>query len=128
MTGAAAIKLPEQSHDMGGGKQASELIDGNVSISWTGVKGAVTGNIKHVDDYSTFFGQDEKEGYFFPLELDASYKDKPISVQRKNGKKKTVADTEWVLRLTDEKNTIYTIESEGTTIAELNFSSATFHE
>lgn len=108
-----------------GDKTIPDLIDADVSISWSGTDGAVTGNIKHVDDYSELFGESEKEGYFFPFVLDDSFKGKPITVQRKGGEKKTAKDTEWILRLTDNTATEYDISSGKTKIAHLTFSGAT---
>lgn len=107
-----------------GNKNISDLIDEDVSLSWNGVEGSVTGNIKYVSDYSELFGKKEKSGSFFPLVLSDAYSGKDITVQREGGDAKTVADTEWILRLTDGNKTEYNITCGDVQIAHLDFSGA----
>lgn len=73
------------------------------------------------------FGGDEAKGNFFPVVLDSSYKDKPITVKRTSGtpSEKTVNDTEWLLRLTDGTATKYEFSNEGMKIFDLTFTGAT---
>lgn len=107
-------------------KAISDLIDENVSISWSGKTGSVTGDIKYVSGFSELFDKDEMNGNFFPLVLDDSYKGKQITVKRTSGNKseKTVVDTEWILRLTDNEKTEFDVSSEDTKIAHLTFAGA----
>ena len=76
------------------------------------------------------FGEGENSGNYFPFKLDDAYSGKPITVKRTSGSKseKTVSDTEWILYLTDAKQTTYQILSGDSVIAELNFESATLGE
>ena len=76
------------------------------------------------------FGEGENSGNYFPFKLDDAYSGKPITVKRTSGSKseKTVSDTEWILRLTDGKQTTYQILSGDSVIAELNFENATLGE
>lgn len=125
MTGTDAVKVPSQRQSLTeGNKNVSDLIEADVSIKWSGINGAVSGNFKQVENYD-LFGPEENSGHFFPFLLDKSYTGKPITVQRKGGKAKTQADTEWILRLTDDTATEYDVSFEQTKIAHLTFTGAT---
>lgn len=107
----------------------STYINPDVLIEWQGTNGAVTGNIKHVEN-NKLFGAGENKGNYFPFKLDDSYKGKPITVRRTSDSKseKTSIDTEWILRLPDKTNTKYQITSENTEIANLSFTGAVLAE
>lgn len=86
----------------------------------------MTGDVKYIKDYEAY-PEDEADGNFFPIVLDDSYIGEPITVKRTSGEtaEKTVADTKWILRLTDGTATKYEISSGKTRIANLNFDGAT---
>lgn len=94
--------------------------------------GAVVGTFPYVTGFTGFNAKKtaEQEGWYFPFKLSDKYQGKKITVKRESGTggtAKTVEDCEWVLRLTDGKDTIYTIKTEGEPIITLSFSSATFN-
>lgn len=85
------------------------------------------GTFKHVADYEEFSSvPTEREGYYFPVRFGADYSGKEITVQRRGGKAKKSTDTEWVLRLTDGADTVYTVKASGVPDRTLTFAGATF--
>ena len=93
------------------GKQLSDLVDEDVKIL---IGGVVTGHIKYVEDYSEAF-PNEQEGYFFPVSLSDDYKEQNIKVKRESGEggvEKTEKDQNWVLRLTDGVDTVYSFKTD----------------
>lgn len=76
------------------------------------------------------FGGEEAKGNYFPFKLSEAYEGKPITVKKTSGTstEKTQSDTEWVLRLTDGKSTVYKVSSGEQEIAELNFAGAELGE
>lgn len=93
------------------GKELSDLIDDDVKIN---AGGAVTGHFKYVEDYSEAF-PGEQEGYFFPVSLSDGYKEQNIKVKRESGEggvEKTEKDQDWVLRLTDGVETVYSFKTD----------------
>ena len=123
MTGADYIKVPSQSQQFGQ-KPASELIGEDVTVQWTGIDGKVTGTIKHVDDYSELYGEEEKAGNFFPLELTTT----GTELKSKNGEKEKTQpfpdDSLLVARIAQKTDKLE-IEVDGKKIANLDFSGAT---
>lgn len=108
-----------------GNKNYSDMVGGDIKILAGGV---VSGSIKHVTGYDKFSG-DEQDGYFFPAHLGDAYKGKGITVKRESGeggmeKKKT--DQDWVLRLTDGPDTVYSFKDGDEPILTLSFQAATF--
>ena len=105
------------------GKNVSDLISDNVRISWDGVNGTVTGDIKKVENWTQFNVSDpnEQSGHFFPVSLASKYKGQEITVT--GSKVKKAFDTEWVLRVDDQKT--FTFECDGKTIFVLDLTKAT---
>lgn len=95
------------------GKSYGDMIGKDAKILEGGV---VVGTVKHVTGYTEAFEGKEADGFFFPVHLADAYKQKAIRVQRvsgKGGKEKQTEDTDWVLRLTDGQETVYTFKLEG---------------
>lgn len=89
-----------------------DLVDEDVKIL---VGGVVTGHIKYVDDYAGAFSGDEAKGHFFPVHLSDDYKGQKIKVKRESGEggtEKTAEDQDWVLRLTDGGDTVFSFKTE----------------
>ena len=108
-----------------GNKRYSDMVGEDTRILAGGV---VSGPIKYVTGYDKFSG-DEQDGYFFPVHLGDAYKDKEITVKRESGeggteKKKT--DQDWVLRLTDGPDTVYSFRDGDEPILSLSFKEAAF--
>lgn len=102
MTGPDSIKVPAQSQvpKDAAGFHVSDFISADTAI---GPDGSVTGTLHYVKDVQSFPGQ--SDGYFFPVTLDSKYEGQEITVKGQN--EKTVADTEWLLKVTDT-NTKFT--------------------
>ena len=108
-----------------GNKSYSDMVGEDTKILAGGV---VSGPIKYVTGYDKFSGG-EQDGYFFPAHLSDEYKEKEITVKRESGEggmEKKQADQDWVLRLTDGPDTVYSFKDGGTPILTLSFRSATF--
>ena len=107
----------------------SDLIGNDVQVL---TNGNVLGTIKYAQNYNEFNESNvsEQSGYFFPFELDKKYEGQSITVKRisgnPQGQEKTAEDIQWVLRLTDGKDTVYEIKADGELIMTLNFQNATF--
>ena len=87
----------------------------------------MVGTFKHVSEYEEFSSVPaEREGYYFPVRFGDDYSDKEITVQRKGGKAKKSKDREWVLRLTDGADTVYTVKAAGVPDRTLTFAGAKF--
>ena len=122
----AGLAVPEQgtSTDLGEMK-VSGLVGADVAV---GPDGCVTGTVKFVESWPEFnvANVEEQSGYYFPFHLDDTYKGKPITVQREGGQSKTATDQDWILRLTDGKNTVYTVKDGETEIVKLSFDNIRF--
>lgn len=109
------------------GKHYSDLVGEDVRIL---AGGAVKGLIKYVKDYTGAFSGDEAKGYFFPVHLGDAYEGAKIKVKRESGeggKEKTAQDRDWVIRLTDGADTVYSFKTDkNEPILTLSFSEATF--
>lgn len=107
------------------GKSYSDMVGDDINI---GAGGAVTGHIKYVTGYDQAF-PGEADGWFFPLHLGDEYDGKTIKVKResgKGGKEKSAQDRDWVLRLTDGADTVFSFKTDDDTpILTLSFSLAT---
>ena len=108
------------------GKRCDEMIGEDVQILTGGV---VVGTVKHLTGYTAFSG-DEQNGHFFPVQLGDTYKEKTIKVKRtsgQGGQEKSEKDTKWVLRLTDEEDTVFTFteDEQETPFLTLSFKRAT---
>ena len=124
VTGDQNMSIPDGSATPGGieGKKVSDLIGDDIDIRWDGVVGVVHGTLNNVTEWTQFSGDEsEQSGHFFPVSLNSRYSGKDISVT--GSKKKTVSDTEWVLRVDDCKE--FTFECDGETILKLDFNLAT---
>ena len=95
------------------------------------MKGVVSGTINNVEDFSSVYGEDEKEGHFYPVKFLKKYYDTPIELSgRKNGNK-TITPTEQdpylIIRLENlEGDTaIAKVSGKDETVFELDFSGAT---
>lgn len=111
--------------DYGGfGKNTDFYQDGSVEKVWAGTNCTVTGTFNWVkkDDVAPKLPSD---GNYFAFKLADYYKGRPITVQIGGGAEKTVADTDWVCKVDDDKKTI--VVKVGTTvIATFNLDGATF--
>lgn len=109
-------------------KPVSELIGEDVRIL---AGGAAAGTFPYVSGFTGFSRNkpEEQEGWFFPVRLSDEYSGKPITVKRESGgggTEKTVQDLEWVLRLTDGADTVYSFQTGGEPILTLSFRDAVF--
>lgn len=94
--------------------------DTDVSIKWNGIKGTVTGKIKHHDEIHTV-----KAGYHFPLSMSSFYGDgvsKTITIG--NGKPNVVTDKDIICNVENQK--AIKVSYNGETVLELDLSGATF--
>ncbi len=108
------------------GKTAGDLMRDDVTIL---EDGTTVGTFPYVESF-TGYSDDaaEQEGHYIWIRLGEEYEGKPITVTNSgNGKTKTVADRDWVIRLKDIKTTVE-FKSEETTIIKLSFEGATFEE
>ena len=108
-----------------GNKKYSDMVGEDTRILAGGVVG---GTVKYVSGYDKFSG-DERDGYFFPAHLGDAYKGKEITVKRESGEsgtEKKKADQDWVLRLTDGPDTVYSFKDGDEPILTLSFQAATF--
>ncbi len=89
-----------------GSKQVGDLIDGEATIS---ADGYVYASLKKVKNF-TEFDKSEKEGYYFPVSLGERYSGKN-KCRRTSGTpndwKTNSEDAEWVLKLTNGKDTVF---------------------
>ena len=107
------------------GKTVSDLLGDDISVSWDGVTGRVTGSVKEVSKWKEFSDDPaEQSGNFFPATLAACYSGKPITVQKNGGAPKTLTDRNWIIRIPN-KTTIVTFFADGKVIAILDFSGTT---
>lgn len=109
-----------------GNKHYSDMVCEDVGIYAGGI---VKGTFKYVDGYDQF-GGDEQNGYFFPVHLSDTYSGKTVKVKRESGQggtEKSAADQDWVLRLTDGEDTVFSFKTDGddTPIMTLSFREAT---
>lgn len=120
MIGSDKAKVPAQSQTLkdAGDKQVSDFISADTKI---GADGAVIGTLKKVDNLTSFGG---KSGYFFPITLDAKYKDKEIKVTGVNGPK-TARDLEWLIEISGVDTTV-TFEADSSVFLTLTFKDAAF--
>lgn len=116
---------------MYGNKQISELMGEDVTVTWDGTKGTVTGTIHNLQDpWNDLPGEGEKTGHFFAFKVNEKYRNQPFTYKR-NGEQKghapSAGDDEmfWVLRLDGHQNETYTFESNNKVIAEFDFSGVT---
>lgn len=123
MTGADRIQVVAQGQSLDNlSKKASDLIDEDVKISWTGTAGKVTGGIKEVKNWTEFSSVvEDQTGHFFPVQLDEKYRDQPITVAG-NEKEKTETDLMWVLKVDNSKN--FTFKQGEDTIVTLDLTGA----
>lgn len=108
------------------GKKYSDLVGEDIRI---GAGGAVVGTVKYVTGYDQAF-PGEANGYFFPVRLSSEYSGQKIKVKRESGTggtEKTAADLDWVLRLTDGPDTVFSFKTEKDgPILTLSFGQAAF--
>lgn len=119
-----SVSIPTQSQTLSlGSKKVSELIGSDVRVL---SDGSVVGTLKYVPNYREFNETNvgEQSGNYFPLTLDAKYRNKPITVEKEDGTSKTATDTEWILRVKD-KGSMFTFKDDQTEIVKLNFAKAT---
>lgn len=108
-----------------GKKNYSDMVGEDTKIL---AGGTVRGPIKYVTGYDDKF-PDEPDGYFFPAHLSDDYKGKNIMVKRESGEggtEKTAQEQDWVLRLTDGADTVYSFKDRNTPILTLSFRDADF--
>ena len=98
-----------------------------MSIEWTGTTGKVTGEIKHISDW-TDFDPTNNTGHFLPFVLDAQYEGREIAVI---GSQTTKARSRyWVVRLDAlyEGSKKLTVKDGESVIFDLDFTPATLAE
>lgn len=139
MSGAGKIEIPSQSQGLGetnGNKVVRDLLGDDVSIAWTGTKGAPTGTVKYIDNYGAPYMGDQVSGHFFPIKFKDEYLGKEILVGSQNGEggkvvKPTRSDPYLVIRIenvtvADKISAI--IQETGEEVFELDFSGVTLQE
>ena len=93
--------------------------------------GHVVGTFPYVQEFTKFSGtKAEQEGNYFCLKLGSDCAGKEITVQRTSGsggKSKKSSDLEWVLRLTDGKDTVYKITADSVPDLVIDFAGATLN-
>lgn len=105
------------------------MISEDVSISWKGISGEVSGTIKYVPDFESLFGETEKNGHFFPVKFDDKYKGKSVELSGRSNENRTVTiDDDLLLvqrieNLSEEKILIAKVD--GKEIFTLDFSKVT---
>lgn len=127
MIGADSVRVTEKSQPLcvGGGKTVSDLIDDNIKITWDGVKGSVTGELKKLESWVEF-DPAVSNGHFFPATLSAAYNGVPITVQ-KGDSVKTLIDRNWIV-LIENKDVPVTFSADGKVFLIFDFSGATLAE
>lgn len=124
MTGRDRVSVPPTGHAFSdlGGKTVGSLIGGTAKITWDGLNGAVTGEIKKVESWQDFNpnNPEEQSGHYFPVKLAEQYTGEEITVQGAAEKKAT--DLWWVLRVDVTKK--FTFKAQGETLFTLDFSGA----
>lgn len=112
------------------GKTAAELMEEDVRVS---PEGNVTGTFPYVEKFTGFNESDpsEQEGNYFWIKLGGDYAGKMKTVKRtsgQQGKENQSTDDDWILRLTDGTDTVFTIKAEGATDLTLTFAGATLKQ
>ncbi len=127
MIGADAVRVTGKSQPLcvGGGKTVSDLIGDDIKITWDGVKGSVTGELKKLDSWAEF-DPAVSNGHFFPATLSAAYNGVPITVQ-KGDSVKTLIDRNWIL-LVEDKDVPITFSANDKVFLIFDFSGATLAE
>lgn len=70
----------------------------DVSVSWTGTAGKVTGNFPKVTGFTGYSDKaEEQEGHYFCFEVDKQYEGQKVTVI--GAHQKTAKDRFWVIRL-----------------------------
>lgn len=95
-----------------------DYCDTNLSVQWNGVKGTVTGKVKHHDQIGTV-----KAGNHFPLGLAEYYFDGiPKTITIGQGKPKNITDKDIICDISKAKT--IKVEYNDAVILELDFSGA----
>lgn len=109
-----------------GGKKETDLVE-NLKIN---ADCEVTGNFKHVTDYTTLFGKgDEKDGYYFPFEVTAEGTN--VTLIKDGGKPKTEkleGNRYQVFRLVNKEKSECEVLVDGISLGKFTFRNATFAE
>ena len=125
IAGAGKISVCDLTQGFGN-KKYSDMVGEDAKILAGGV---VSGHIKYVEGYDDKF-PDNPDGYFFPIHLGDAYKDKTIKVKHESlegAEEKSAADTDWVLRVSEGTDTVYSFKTEtDEPIIALSFGGATF--
>lgn len=108
----------------------------DIKIEVDGIRGKVTGTLKNVKDaWNDLPGEGIKTGHFFAFKITTpeKYLGKRFDYKR-NGEIKGTAleagpdEMQWVLRIDDHQNEIYSFESDREPFAEFDFSEVTLEE
>ncbi len=100
-----------------------DLYYSSVSRSWEGTECRVTGELKFVKkaDHPTETEKLSEDGYYFAFALTKWFAERPITVE--GNSKKTVKDTDWVMKVTEEsKAKGITVSLDDETIARFDLS------
>ena len=98
----------------------------DVSVSWDGTAGKVTGNFPKVTGFTGYSTKpEEQEGHYFCFELDEQYNEQKVTVI--GAHQKTAKDRFWVIRLDElwEGSKKLTVKVGGEVIFTLDFTGAT---
>lgn len=111
-----------------GNKTASELMDEDVRISWTGEIGHVLGTFPEVTDWSQL-PHEPRSGHFFACRINKKYLGKPFTHSKGDDEGTTVPEAKedemfWVLNIDDKKK--HTFKSGDSIIAVLDFAGVNF--
>lgn len=126
-TGEGRVSVVGQSADAGYEKSGSDLMDANVTITWDGLIGKVSGNFHKITDW-TNLPSGTKSGHFLAVTIDKKYMGKPFDFIM-DGKEPSHVEQAgedemfWVLRI--DKTKKFTFKSDGKVIAIIDASGAT---
>lgn len=112
--------MPEQGQSLTAiktDKKVSDLIDADVQIS---ADGKVTGTVKKVENF-TDFSKEETEGYYFPLTLGEKFSGKEITCKGMEVPETKSHDLDWILKLSNGKESKFTFSAEDAPTLELTF-------
>lgn len=101
-------------------KKISDFVSADTAID---VDGKVTGTLHYVKGFTEFSAK-EKDGYYFPVQLNEKYASKDVTVRGKNTT--TARDLKWLLYVVDSSSTFTFSTTEDGTILTLSFAEATF--
>lgn len=113
--------------DYGGFGNTTAFYD-NIEATWSGNKAKVTGALNYIKKDDGSFNKLHQDGNYFAFALKPWFKQKSITVEGK-GLSQTTSDTDWVIRITDErKQQDIVVKQEDNVIAKFDLSDVTLKQ